>query len=107
MDAIKSTVSAMTTRKEVDAYLQQITAICREKKADLRAKEKEIATKAKAEKIARAKAILASVTSGTTIKVTINASPTDAEFLTTEDDKFVVKFDGKKRKLSYNQLVVS
>lgn len=106
MDAIKSAVSKMTTRAEVDSYLSQITAICRERKADIRSKEKEIATKAKNERIANAKAVLSGITSGSTIQVLINKTPTDAEYLERDDEKITIKISGKKRKVSYNQLII-
>ena len=106
MDAIKAAVSAMKTRAEINAYLSEITAICKEKKASIRAQEKEIALKAKNEKIANAKAVLSNVASGSTIQVRIKNEPVDAEFIEEKDEKITVKIDGKKRKVSYNQLII-
>ena len=107
MDAIKTAVSAMTTKAEIDSYLSQITAICKERKAHIRAQEKEIAKKARNEKIANAKAIMNGIASGSTIKVLLKHEPTDVEYIEKDDDKITVKINGKKRKVSYNQLIIS
>ena len=106
MDDIKNLVSSFVSTKQVRDFLVEVSAICKEKNAELKAKEK--AASAELRKVAaeRATESLSHTPSGSTVKVLFKKEPIEVEFIEKKDGKFVVKMNGKKRQFPYHQLVV-